>query len=416
MAKKSKKKALNDFFTDDVVEAPTEGASIFRTPDRQAQFYRWMLRGTIFVMLPLMAVVIFGMAAQQFMGGGDPPPDREESVSEYRPLAEEAVSQWIAEEPMPGLNLLGWSYSVTTEDRDETIAEMEEDDSLPDDPDEVASIDTVEVHYFNLTSSSGSFYTASVSVSDNPVEGARVTSDVSLVADEPMDVRAQQSGFDGDSTTEVTEGIARSAQSWSEAYYSADPSELKLAVGDGRDGYGYMPMPQAEEVEASVTDAAAHPAAETSEESPDPDLVYARVDVTVTWPLPEIDDEQAEAMEESGETMEPAEMTVSYDLLMEAADTQAPTVVAWGPVGEYEQLEPYLNAVEGREFESGELDHPEPDGESADPSQSTGDEPSDDDEEDTTDGDDGDEASDTDPDEIDEESGDSGVDDDNQGW
>lgn len=429
MARKNKKKqAVNDFFTDDVVETPTEGASIFRTPDKQALFYRWMIRINVFVMLPLMVIVIFGMAADRFLADGEAPPSREEVVSEFRPLAEEAVNRWVEDEPMPGLELLGWSYAVTLEDREDVIASMEEDETLPEDPEEVASIDSTEVHYFNLTTSSGTFYTASVQVAHNPVDGARVASDVSLIVDEPMALDPDYTGFDEDQVTEVTEGMTRAAQNWSEAYYSADPDELKLAVGDGRDGYGYMPMPAAEEIEASVDSAMIHPAAEITEESPQPNLVYARVNLTIIWPLPEMDDDEYEAMQEAGTLPEPDEMTVSYDVLMEDADTQAPVIVAWGPVGEYELLEPFSNAVEGREFEVGELDQPGVEDPAGDEDATTEDDDSEEgteaeqseadgssDEQSEQDADDADDGYvETDPEEIDD-SGDES-DDENTGW
>lgn len=411
MARKNKKKqAVNDFFIDDVVEAPTEGASIFRTPDKQALFYRWMMRINVFVMLPLMVIVIFGMAAQNFMGDDGPEPGREESVSEYRPLAEEAVNRWLAEEPMPGLELLGWSYAVILEDRDELIAQMEEDDDLPDEEEDLAAIDSTEVHYFNLTTPSGTFYTASVQVAHNPIDGPRVTSDVSLIADEPMALDPDYSGFDEDQVTEVTEGMSRAAQSWAEAYYSASPDELKLAVGDGRDGYGYMPMPAAEEIDVSVEEAMIHPSAETSEESPQPDIVYARISLTLTWPLPEYEDDELAEMEEAGTLPEPEEMEVSYDVLVEEADSQAPVIVAWGPVGEYELLEPFSNAVEGREFEVGELDNPS-DGEVP-----PGDEEAATDEEDGSDEGSEDESDQESEEDSSENGNDSPPDDENPGW
>lgn len=368
MARKNPKKKTNDFFVDDVVEAPTEGASIFKTPDRAATFYRWLLRINVFLMLPLMGVAIFGMAAQNFMGDDGPPPGREESVSEHRPLAEQAVHDWLATDPMPGIDLLGWSYAVTIDDRDEVIAQLQEDETLPDDPAEVAAIDSTEVHFFNLTSSNDNFYTASVQIAYNPVEGARLTSDVTLIADEPMLTQPNVTELDGEDT-EVTDGIARSVQSWGEAYYSAEPDTLKLAIGDGRDGYGYVPMPEADEVNATVLSAIVHPSAETSEDSPAPDIVYARVQIEVTWPLPEFEEEELAEMEEVGTVPEPQETTISYDVLIEEADTQAPTVVAWGPVGDYEQLGPFSNAVEGREFEAPQLDN-QPG--HADPTESTG--------------------------------------------
>lgn len=411
MARKNKKKqAVNDFFTHDVVEAPTEGASIFRTSDKQALFYRWMIRITVFVMLPLMVITIFGMAAQSFMGDDGPPPGREEAVSEYRPLAEEAVNRWVSEEPMPGLELLGWSYAVTLEDRDEVIAQMEEDDDLPDEEEDLAAIDSVEVHYFNLATSSGSFYTASVQVSHNPMDGARVTSDVSLVADEPMVLDPDYSGFDEEDATEVTEGMSRAAQSWAEAYYSANPDELKLAVGDGRDGYGYMPMPAADEIDVSVEEAMTHPSAETSEESPQPDIVYARISLTLTWPLPDYEDDELAEMEEAGTLPEPDEMEVSYDVLIEEADSQAPVIVAWGPVGEYELLEPFSNAVEGREFEAGDLEN------SAEEGTTPGDEEAATDQEEGS-GEESEEESDQESDQDSSENGEeSPPDDENSGW
>lgn len=355
MAKRSNRSG-GGFFLDeeDVVEAPTEGAGLFRRPDLGAKFLRLSMR-MIPVLVVLVAAAVFGLTAS-WLTADDEQVVREQPVSQHAGLAERAVADWLDQNSVPSTELVGWNYAVTIEDRDQILAQLEDEDQSID-PEDAAEVDTLEVHYLTLTSQAGGFYTASVAVAVNEAEGARLASGVSMIADDPvsMDQSLAEIG-EGENSADVTEGMESAVDAWAVAYYSADPAELKLAVGDGRDGYGYMPMPAAEDVAVEVSSAVPTEDSEVDETTELPDEVYARVTVDVIWPEPEADgpegsDDQSDEGDQSapGDEEERA-MSVDYDVLIADAETQAPTVTAWGPVGEYEQLDERVNAVEGREF------------------------------------------------------------------
>lgn len=301
-SRRKSEKLANEFFGEEVIEAPSEGAEVYRSASRKAKFHRGLIKSTVFVVAPLSLaanVAILGA----FMAQEEEETDLAQTTSERRPLAVTTVEEYLAGgedglPPLPGVELMNWDHAELTYDAQ---AVLEEADLSSDDlAEEMPQAVSYENHHLSLRSTEGTFYTAEVQVAFSDVAGAWVTSDPSITAEVPASARdgASDEPFPGMTETQASESVVDAAQSWAEAYYSGSPSMLKQSVGDGRDDTGYMPMPLAEEVEADVSSAAIADGAELVGDDEDlPTRVVARVEAEVSWPQPDPDDDDQHPMD-----------------------------------------------------------------------------------------------------------------------
>jgi len=119
--------------------------------------------------------------------------------------------------------------------------------------------------------------------------------------------------------------VVDAVQAWARAWASGDPAALKREILDPEANRGYLPLTGASGITSVSVTAAAYAGAATAH----PATLVVRADVIVDW----------------GQERAPAPMT--FDLLVSAADTATPTVVAWGPIGSGATLTPYENAITG---------------------------------------------------------------------
>lgn len=309
VSKRRSEKLANEFWGEEVIEAPAEGADVYASKSRKAKLERILLKTTVFFLAPLSLganVAILGA----YMSQEEEPEGVEQTTSPRKSLAVTAVEDYLAgegsgtgggdgTEPMPGVELMDWDYVVNTYDAEAALTEADLDDATLEE--ELPSAVNYETHFLSLRSTSGTFFTARVQVAYSETEGAWVTGPPSISAEIPD---ADDGGGFGGPETEAfpgledfaaTESMDSAAGTWADAYYSGSPSLLKQTVGDGREDASYMPMPMADEVEAEITSAVYPPGAEIADEEADlPDIALARVEVTVTWPDydPEEDDEE----------------------------------------------------------------------------------------------------------------------------
>lgn len=122
---------------------------------------------------------------------------------------------------------------------------------------------------------------------------------------------------------------AQAVNAWAKAYTGGDPSALKLAIGDPAANRFYLPLSGVTFADLSVGEVGALWADDQDRvEESLPRQAILRVSFSAVWA------DQAQA------TQHP---TLTYDLLLDRADTAAPVVVAWGAPGA--ELTPYGNAV-----------------------------------------------------------------------
>ena len=309
VSKRRSEKLANEFWGEEVIEAPAEGADVYVSKARRAKFERLMLKTTVFVLAPLSLganVAILGA----YMSQEEEPEGVEQTTSPRKSLAVTAVEDYLAGEgsgtdggdgiePMPGVELMDWDYVVNTYDAEAVLAEADLDEATLEE--ELAEAVNYETHFLSLRSTSGTFFTAQVQVAYSETEGAWVTGPPSISAEIPDADDgggfggAEAEAFPGLEDFAATESMESAVGTWAEAYYSGSPSLLKQTVGDGREDASYMPMPMADEVEVDITSAVYPPGAEIADEDADlPDIALARVEVTATWPDydPDQDDEE----------------------------------------------------------------------------------------------------------------------------
>lgn len=308
-ARRKDRKLADDFFGEEVVEAPAEGADIYRSASRRAKFQRGLIKTTLFVVAPLALggnVAVLGAVMNQDVEEADPV----QTTSQHKPLAITAVEEYLAGEqedsqPLPGVELIGWDYAVPTYDGQEVLRAA--DLSAEALEEELPQAISYETHHLSLRSTSGTFYTAEVQVAHSQVDGAWVTTQPSITAQVPEGGGDSASGTTADVAfpslpeTQASEAMESSAQTWAEAYYSGSPSILKQTLGDGRGDTSYMPMPLAEDVEVEIGAAAIASGSELFEDAEGeehPGRVVARVDVEASWP--EVDAESDEQHPMSG--------------------------------------------------------------------------------------------------------------------
>jgi hypothetical protein len=131
----------------------------------------------------------------------------------------------------------------------------------------------------------------------------------------------------------TTDAVTQAANAWVEAFTSGNPDKLRLAVGDTAGNHSYVPLAQATASDIRVVEVAAPKKTGTDADEKAPSSVVARVSFGIKW---------------TGQNVEHASALsrVTYDVLIERAETNAPIIVAWGGTGTGEILKPYGNAVE----------------------------------------------------------------------
>lgn len=250
-------------------------------------------------------------------------------------LAMQAMVSWLSATPQPvdGGHVLSWDgVQVINPPAPPKDAKEGESKTYPN--------YTVEVHTFTVADSAGYLYEGSIAVEANDLMGTRVASTPSLM---PIAPSAPQGEAWGMSTTwfgwqdaQAQDPVAKSVQSWAEALTSGDPVKLRQAVGDTDPSRAYMPLGVADDTKATVT-ASAVKTPESKDQDPDMSVMLIRVEVLATLNGQQVSDKENQRS------------PITYDLLVEGADTAAPRVVSWGAAGTGATLTPYSVAVTGRE-------------------------------------------------------------------
>lgn len=237
-----------------------------------------------------------------------------------RAVALDSVERWLAAEPspLPGGHVLSWeSVRVNLPPTDSN------------DP-------AVQIHNVILAGPSGGLYSSSVPVQMSAA-GPVVISSPSLQPLPPTPPPStSESPWPGTSTISVPVDVTSAVRAWATALASADPEALRLAVGDPDGANSYMPLPKAEVVSAEVSVATAANGAKVNSETGGPDTVVARVTLRLAWESQK-DEENPESAQQGA--------PISFDVLVQGADTASPRVVSWGAPGDGMSLSPYSTAL-----------------------------------------------------------------------
>lgn len=235
-----------------------------------------------------------------------------------------SLSSWLSNEPspLPGGTIVSWDGFTS------------ENPPAPASDSEVVRHYTFETHAFTVARGASMFH-AYVQVVVDDVLGASATANPSL---EPI-VDAQVTAADPWFTLQSTSASAQVKQAvdaWAAAFTGGDPDALHQIVQDRNTNRSYVPLSGVEQfIGAEIVAAGAKPLPDGKGITAD--MMVVRVSLSFWW-------KNGKPSVGANET-EPVPTPVTYDLLVEHADTATPVVVAWGAPGDGPTLTAYQNAV-----------------------------------------------------------------------
>lgn len=296
-------------------------------PQKKRRRLRRLITGYIWVavvMLPLTLLSVFVLAAQ-LIGRADtatPVVDGQGSVATAE--AQLAVETWLNQTPapVPGGRVVSFTgaTSVTPE---------------PDESGEPANYQLV-TYQFVLADSATRLYTTSIQMAVSAAGSVEVAGPAVVpVPGTDPNAATGQWPWPGIPSGASNPGYQSAVAAWTRAYASGDPAELKQTVGDPDPARSYVPLSGVTLSQPSI-DQVGQLWAEDQDRTENalPTQALLRVRVAATW--------AGQPNPASSEQMP----TLTYDLLLDRADTAAPVVVAWGSPGT--TLQPYGNALTGR--------------------------------------------------------------------
>lgn len=256
------------------------------------------------------------------------------------------MTRWLSMNPQPllGGQVISWDGFSDVERPEQTDAEKK-NAPLPD--------YNFERHDFTLADSAGNLFTSSVLIAVGPDNvGSIPYGTPSLLAAPPTGSITVTMPWLGFQRANAGQPVSSAVSAWATAFTSGDPSKLRLATGDTDGDNSYMPLSNVASVSAKVVTSAYIPPENDENYKPGaatPNMI-AQVELTIDWiGAPEL---------EEGETNR---TTITYDVLLQKADTASPVVVAWGGAGSGPTLKPFQNALIGNDVKQ-DANAPKPTG------------------------------------------------------
>lgn len=290
---------------------------------------KWKRRALTFVAfaaVPAMFVMGAGMMAQANAPAREDTSASSVAVNGSKGKAEafRALNAWLAKSPspLPGGTVVSWDGYTT------------ELPPAPTNDSEVKRHYAFETHTFTLARGSAMFH-AYVQIVADDVLGASATSEPSLEPIAAVEVSAADPWFTLQSTAASAQ-VRQAVDAWAAAFTGGDADALHQIVQDRNTDRSYIPLRGVDKlVGAEITAAGAKPLPDGKGIASD--TIVVRVSLSFWWKngKPAVADNEPE----------PVPTPVTYDLLVEHADTATPVVVAWGGPGDGPKLVAYQNAV-----------------------------------------------------------------------
>lgn len=244
-----------------------------------------------------------------------------------------AVNEWLSATPMPvvGGSILSWD-GATQVDRPDYSEQQIKELGMEDEN------YTVEQHHFSIIDKQKQVYSVEVEVALDPETGAHVIGEPSLIP-----VVGQTGEYNGQSvwpglrSGDVPASVETSVNAWTEAFTSGNGDALRQAVADPNGEHQYLPLKDVAEANATVAEGARFVHFTGQDEIVEEDRMLVRVQIAVRW--------QGQKVGEGQDLP-----VLTYDLLVHNVDSGAPQIVAWGGPGSGQSLEPFENAITGRDL------------------------------------------------------------------
>lgn len=319
MVRKNKKSDVElwDFETE--LEVST-GVAVDPKRARWRRFYKfYAISGC--VLFPLAS--LFAVAGWEQASGSAPAVSAPMISSPAKGAATKAVTDWLKAVPAPVPD-----GTVQSWDGFKNVPVPASTDGTP--------VPTYEIHSFTIVSSTGRLYTSTVEMAYSNTSGVQVVGTPSLIPFAPDGGTAisTNSPWPGHEVISTSKGIQDAVGVWAAAFTGGNPSALRQTVGDPNSVHAYVPFAGIQQIKnVSVTGVASNPTSdETKNKVKTPAEVVARVTFEVLW---------VNQVSKDGSSIS----KVTYDVLIDRANTGSPVVVAWGGPGEGYSLSPYSNAL-----------------------------------------------------------------------
>lgn len=327
----------DDFWGNDAEELPRADVEAVQSTVKRIKFYKiWVISSVALMPIALLAIISFmpKFLEKPYVA----PVVNNQLDSPTKPVAIQTVNDWLARQPspLPGGQVLSWDgVEIQAEPKSETDPSTSQIKETPG----------LQLHTMTVVSPSGSFFTTQVQVGYSPVHGAKVIGEPTLIPRAPDDKQTwpNLTSWPNLVNASKTEPVEQAVSAWAKAFASGDPDALRLNVGDTGANRSYIPLVQVTASDVRVADVASQKPAKGDPVDKKPSQVVAQVSFAIAWQGTPIG---------RGET--PSRVT--YDVLIEQANTPSPKVVAWGGAGTGESLKPYMNAIEGRKITTGGID------------------------------------------------------------
>lgn len=340
MAKKPKTRRgsvpVSDLWSDDqLVEAPAKNSAAYQLSERWTRSIRTYTKVAVWSspVIALLLLVIYSESGQQVV------PDKVVVTNQVDSAGKSAAiiaeNAWMDSDPSPlnGGEIVAWN-GFDVKKPAKIVVALEEVT--------IAPAYAIEVHYFTLTDAQGFDYASEISIGVSKTDGARPLSTPSLTPIPPAAGGWETSGaWYGLQSAEASKAVTATVEAWSQAFTSGDPTALGQNVQDPKANHAYMPLTGVSAVESTVISAGSIPVL-TADGQPSevaPKTIVVQIQLKLTWAG------VAPSTTGSGNSV------ITYDLLVEKADTASPVVVAWGGSGSGTSLKPYGNAVVDRSLE-----------------------------------------------------------------
>lgn len=290
------------------------------------------------LLFPFLLLTLIILGAQKINGTvSAAPPVVQAQQTETSALAQIQLEQWLTTSPAPvsGGRILALIGSTSTP-------------PPPPQRGETASDAALNTYAFTVTDSAQLLYRASLQMSVSPTTGVHMVATPALLPLPPVSpaaADAQVWPWPGVESGSKDPAYERAVTSWAAAYTSGDASALKQVVGDPDENRGYLPLTGVSFSGLTMTQVGDLWGAKQKPQQdgrPARVLVRMQAQQSVVAPGTTAPPGTASAAPSSSDAA-----TVTYDLLLDRANTATPIVIAWGSPGA--ALQPYGNAIVGQD-------------------------------------------------------------------
>lgn len=313
-ARNRRRNQVDDMIDTAEVTPNPEAAS---RPKRRYRLIRRALALSPFmtVLSALVAFIAVGLLIQNPQAGSQATAEMSASQT-GRTQATSALQDWLE-----GEGSLFADAAITSWDGVSNIEQVEATDS------EIGY--QLTTHDFTIATTNGVYYRAAVRTAYAPSKGVKVISSPTITPLAPTAVSdwEPEEPTEGWRDTSASPAATDAIDSWATALTSS-PQDLKLTTRDENASHVYATLTGATASEVSVSDARSP---QTRQGEADSSTLVATVKVQL------VPDDTEDGQE--------ATTTVTYDVLVRGADTAAPYVTAWGPVGSGTSLADHENAA-----------------------------------------------------------------------